>query len=106
VFDGQPDSRPNKDEGVITLYRGVNPNNDYFNQALQGVAVPLDMVSGHTDPARHNGGDTHSIFTSWTFRPKVAARMAGQYGVVLVQKFKLKELVPSPDKHNEQEILM
>ncbi|WP_331452520.1 polymorphic toxin-type HINT domain-containing protein [Streptomyces sp. SS162] len=45
------------------LYRGV-PNGHYkYDDALEGRAVPL---GGHSDPARHAGGNTDSEFTSWT----------------------------------------
>ena len=100
-----PDSKPDQN-GDVTLYRGVNPSNPNFKYALDGWAVPLGLDGGHNDPARHNGGDTHSIFTSWTFRPSVALKFAGQYGVVLVQRFKLSSLFPSPDAFKEQEILV
>jgi hypothetical protein len=36
----------------------------------------------------------------------VAAKFAGPYGVVLVKRFYPSQLVPSPDKYNEQEVLV
>ncbi len=105
-FSHKPESKPDENDN-ITLYRGVDPSNPYFQQAKDGWAIPLGWHGdGHTDPASHNANNTNSIYTSWTRTPMVAVRFAGEYGVVLVQTFKLGRLVPSPDVFNEQEILV
>jgi hypothetical protein len=105
LFNHKSDSKPDNN-GDITLYRGVDPSNPNFKWALKGLAVPLGLEGGHNDPARHNGGDTYSIYTSWTTRPSVAVKFAGRYEVVLVQTFKIGSVFPSPDAFNEQELLV
>jgi len=100
-----PDSKRDQDD-KITLYRGVHPDNPNFKYALEGMAVPRFGDDPHNDPKRHNDGDVGSIFTSWTTRPSVAVEKAGRYGVVLVKQFHIGQTVPSPDKHNEQEVLV
>jgi RHS repeat-associated protein len=84
------------DEGV-TLWRGVgskSPIEGQFEAALKGEAHPLD---GHSDPLAHNGGDTHSVFTSWTTDQNIASEAARGVrgdppGVVLENVFKQSEL--------------
>lgn len=90
---------------MITLYRGVCIGHYDYKNALQGRAVPL---GGHSDPKLHNWGDTESIFTSWTTNENVAAKFANKNGggVILKKSFYINETVPSPDKYNEQEVLI
>ncbi|MFD6343593.1 putative T7SS-secreted protein [Streptomyces roseolus] len=53
------------------LYRGVGYADSFspeawqkmYNDALNGIAEPL---GGHSDPQLHAGGNTDSVFTSWT----------------------------------------
>lgn len=54
-----------------------------MTDALQGRARPGDPA-GHTDPFRHNLGQTRdSRFTSWSLDRSVAVSYAGQGGVLL-----------------------
>jgi RHS repeat-associated protein len=105
LFGHLPDSREGRDNGM-TLYRGVNPLNPNFKLALEGIAMPVFGDDPHNDPARHNDGDVGSIYTSWTYRPAVAVEKAGPYGVVLVKRFSMSQLIFSPDKYKEREILV
>ncbi|MEU8192322.1 hypothetical protein AB0C10_00910 [Microbispora amethystogenes] len=71
-------------EGDGFLYRGV-PNKHYkYSDALAGRAVPR---GGHSNPGLHAGGDTKSVFTSWTHDYEDvaldAAEELGPGGVVL-----------------------
>jgi RHS repeat-associated protein len=89
----------------IHLFRGVTQLHEGYENATRGIAVP---IGGHDDPHLHNGGDTESIFTSWTTLEHVAedfALKSGQ-GVVLDSWFTKSRLVPSPDEHTEGEILV
>ncbi|MEM6806001.1 MAG: RHS repeat-associated core domain-containing protein, partial [Bacteroidota bacterium] len=97
-------------ENYVTLYRGVGIDNpDMHKEAMRGIATPLGITGGHSDPNRHNLGDNRSIFTSWTKIKTVAnkfASKAGPGGVIMSKKFKLSQIVPSPDKFDEGEILV
>jgi hypothetical protein len=46
-------------EGSTTLYRGVAEGHHAFEDALEGVARPGDVL-GHADPVRHNEGFTYN----------------------------------------------
>ncbi|WP_051890284.1 hypothetical protein [Chryseobacterium vrystaatense] len=97
------DDRP---EDLITLYRGVCIGHYDYKNALKGMAIPL---GGHNDPDSHNWGDTESVFTSWTINRNTALKFAnknGSGGVLLQKAFSVHEIIPSPDKYNEQEILI
>jgi hypothetical protein len=48
-----------------------------YADGLGGTARPR---GGHSDPARHNGGDTESIFTSWTDNYQDVAHPISQEG--------------------------
>jgi hypothetical protein len=77
--------------------------------AVQGRAEPW---GGHADPARHNGGNNQSEFTSWTRDPGIAYDCAMECngpGVVL----RIPDVdapgftrVPSPDIYDESEVLI
>ncbi|MFJ2198766.1 putative T7SS-secreted protein [Streptomyces violaceusniger] len=92
------------------LYRGV-PNGHYkYDEAKQGRAVPL---GGHSDPERHNGGNTNSEFTSWTTDfDGVAVDAADELGpggiVMRIPKSSIPDsrIVESPDIYDESEILI
>jgi hypothetical protein len=68
--------------------------------------MPWFCDDSHNDPARYNDGDVESIFTSWRYRPAVAVEKAGPYGVVLVKRFAISQLLFSLDKYKEREILV
>jgi RHS repeat-associated protein len=101
------------DEEEIELYRGVGSprenDSEYFHErfrlATLGTAIPR---GGHSSPERHNGGDTDSIFTSWTTDQQVAEAEASFpfRGVVLTKKFPASRLVASPDEYDESEVLV
>ncbi|QLG46780.1 Ig-like domain-containing protein [Costertonia aggregata] len=97
--------------GYLTLYRGVAANHPDYTNALNGIATPRALMPvGHNSPDAHNGGNTLSIFTSWTLSRSVAdyhATKAHPYlGVVLVKRFRLTQTVPSPDNFSELEMLV
>lgn len=48
------------------LYRGVGDGHRQHAAALEGRAVPRLGDGFHSDPIRHVGNDTGSVFTSWT----------------------------------------
>jgi hypothetical protein len=100
------------DEPRVTLHRGVsstNPIEGMYEQALLGNAFPR---GGHSDPVRHSGGDTQSIFTSWTTDPDIAADKATTngrvHGVVLTATFPLNRVTRShiPIAEREKELLV
>ncbi|MFD5637799.1 RHS repeat-associated core domain-containing protein [Streptomyces sp. NPDC127077] len=71
------------------LYRGVpkggNLEHPMYQDALQGRAIPK---GGHSDPARHAGGNTDSEFTSWTHDYEdvaldAAEEFGAEHGLVL-----------------------
>lgn len=67
------------DEEDDYLYRGVPYGHPKYQDALEGSAVPL---GGHSDPARHAGGNTDSDMTSWTHDYEgVALDAAEEFGV-------------------------
>jgi hypothetical protein len=69
------------DKKLITLFRGVNPTNSVqFLLALQGIAMP---IGGSSTARDHSLGNTHSIYTSWSPDPNVAAWRGGALGVIL-----------------------
>jgi len=103
---GTTDVPADEPEQMITLYRGVCVGHYDYKNAIKGMAVPL---GGHNDPDSHNWGDTESVFTSWTTNINVARKFAnknGSGGVLLSKEFLIHEVIPSPDKYNEQEILI
>jgi hypothetical protein len=98
-----------KDDGKITLYRGVNAKHRFINKARVGIAIPIGLINGHNDPAKHNDGNTNSIFTSWTLDKETASKWAtvnGAGGVILEKQFSKGEYLPSPDAFNEKEFLV
>ncbi|MFE5522523.1 ricin-type beta-trefoil lectin domain protein [Streptomyces virginiae] len=56
----------NCDIGGEYLYRGVGDGHRQHAAALEGRAVPRLGDGFHSDPIRHVGNDTGSVFTSWT----------------------------------------
>lgn len=53
--------------------------------------------------------DVNSIFTSWTVYKSIAAFMAGRKGwdgIILTKKFNKSQLVLSPDKFRQGEVLV
>jgi len=95
--------------GDSVLYRGVDkahPVDGAYDNALSGKAVPR---GGHDIPSVHNGGDTNSVFTSWTPDKGVAKWFATKYsgkGVVLSKDVPSSKRVASPDFSNESEVLV
>ncbi|MCA2220590.1 polymorphic toxin-type HINT domain-containing protein [Nonomuraea aurantiaca] len=92
------------------LYRGIPEGHWFYQSALRGIAPPL---GGHSDPARHNGGNTRSKFTSWTTDLDGVARDAaeemGPPGVVLrIRKGAVSpnRIFESPDIYDESEVLI
>jgi len=84
----------------------VTTGHEGYELATRGIAIPR---GGHDDPDLHNGGDTESIYTSWTSREHVAERFAVQRGsgVVLDQWFPRSRLRRSlHDVHDEGEVLV
>lgn len=88
------------------LYRGVKSTHENFDLAQRGIAEPL---GGHSSPAVHNGGDTRSVFTSWSTDPRVALGAALPSGVVLripnADGPGYRRVV-SPDDFDEAEVLV
>ncbi|AUP79686.1 RHS repeat domain-containing protein [Flavivirga eckloniae] len=97
----------------ILLYRGVHAKHPGYASALMGVATPFALGPvGHNDPALHNSediGNNHSIFTSWTTLKQIAnyhATKHGPGGLILTKRFRINQLVPSPDIFDEGEWLV
>lgn len=98
--------RVDEEDGYMALYRGVATDHPGYGDALQGMAIPR---GGNKSPSDHNRGFTKSKYTSWSTSPTMANRFAtksGVGGVVLVKRFTVSEMTPSPDRHNEGEILI
>ena len=58
------------------LYRGVTEGHHAFDDALQGTAMPGDLL-GHRDGVLHSAGMTeNSVLTSWTTDRALAERFA------------------------------
>jgi hypothetical protein len=74
-----------------------------YPDALDGNAFPR---GGHEDPFLHNAGNTQSEFTSWTTDRGVAQDFAGDNGVVLEKQFSPPEMIRSPDRFGESEVLI
>jgi hypothetical protein len=93
--------------GKTKLYRGVSDGHPAAADAAQGTARPR---GGHSNPDKHNDGDTESIFTSWTTDESVATTHADKYrgegGTVLSKEIPNDRLVRSPDNHTESEVLV
>jgi len=75
---------------------------------MQGIAEPR---GGHSDPQRHNDGDTKSIFTSWTRDRTVAERRAQESGIILEEEFPIpsNRFITYPyydDSFCEEEVLV
>lgn len=98
---------PSAAEDGATLHRGVNAGHPKLPEALEGRAEPL---GGHSDPALHNGGNSHSEFTSWSSNPGIAYDSAMEYGpggVVLSIPARGANVVPSvQDIYGESEVLI
>ncbi|WP_445457009.1 DUF6443 domain-containing protein [Flavobacterium sp. HNIBRBA15423] len=109
IDDALTDDYIETDDGVpsITLFRGVYFGHPDYANALNGIATP---IGGHDDPFLHNWGDNESIFTSWSVNIAVAKTHASKAmvsnGVILMKRFKVYEIVPSPDKMKEGEFLV
>lgn len=104
--DAQTANRPEK---TRRLYRGVNVDSPAYPLAQRGIAIPR---GGHDSPDEHNGGNTDSIFTSWTTNWNVAESAAldshfgnGQ-GVVLTARIPVSRIVKSVDVKEEDEVLV
>lgn len=106
TFDGYSDADKDKD---VILYRGVHAKHPDLPNARLGMAIPWGLNGGHSSPTKHNENENYSIFTSWTLSDKIAKGWAterGLGGVLLTKKFKLSQLVPSPDRFDELEVLV
>ncbi|WP_204053231.1 LamG-like jellyroll fold domain-containing protein [Microbispora siamensis] len=92
------------------LYRGIPAGHPKYPEASQGEAVPH---GGDATPAQHNGGNTNSIYTSWTTDYEDvaldAAEELGPGGLVLrVPRSSIPggRIVESPDIYGESEVLI
>ncbi|GEM_PF-3743233 len=93
-------------EGLILLFRGVHAQHPDLSNAKMGIATP---IGGHENPTRHNRGDNHSVFTSWTndiFWANKFAYRRGIGGIILMKRFKTSELIYSQDRFYQGEILI
>lgn len=96
AFLGAPDSPPvgpgASPTDEIVLFRGVAKGHPGYENALQGIANPR---GGPQSALGHITGFTDSPFTSWTSDPSVAARFAGDDGVVISRAFRLSDVLQS-----------
>jgi hypothetical protein len=94
---------------LTILWRGISKEHPSYAKALQGKAEPR---GGHDNTQKHNGGDTKSIFTSWTRDKTLAENYATKWGtvsgVVLEKDFSTlqNQLVLSEDMFYEDEVLV
>ena len=89
----------------VTVYRGVHAEHPDLPNALNGQAFP---IGGHASPYLHNQGNNASVYTSWSTNRGVAETFAngsGPGGVVLQQRVPANQLIKSPDKFKEFEVL-
>lgn len=93
-------------EDFVTVFRGVRPSHPGFKNAQNGVAKPRSPLLGHSDPARHNAGDTKSKFVSVTTNRSVAKRFSEKDGVIIESQVQRSRLISSPDKFEEAESLI
>lgn len=95
--------------GPGSLFRGVHYGHPAYDDALEGTARPW---GGHSDPARHNGGNNRSVFTSWTTDESIARDAASEgSGPGIVLRIPNADgpgfvRVPSPDVYGESEVLI
>ncbi|WP_185290906.1 hypothetical protein, partial [Chryseobacterium lactis] len=111
-------------EKTITLYRGVsskifhNDNSQYIN-AHFGIAIPKgyyqvnSLFGPHTDMQDHAGGDSYSIWTSWSSSKEVARDFATGVafgkavpGIIMSKNFKVGVANPNPFTLGESEWLV
>jgi hypothetical protein len=92
------------------IYRGVDWEHSKYDDALEGRAVPR---GGHSDPARHNAGNSESVYTSWTTDYEGvaldAAELGNGPGIVMRHRKRDVEdrLIYGPqDVYGESEILI
>jgi RHS repeat-associated protein len=93
---------------LIEVHRGVRPDPRYsqFDDALEGVARPH---GGHSDPLRHQMGDTASEYTSWTTSHRTARQHASQgdaTGIVITTKVPVSRTTRPPLNLGEDEVLI
>ena len=94
----------------IDAFEADHADHPDIAEARKGEAKP---IGGHEDPARHNSGDNESEFTSWTTdkgqaEDYASGLMEGELkpgGVILTDKVNKSDLIKSPDKYNESEVL-
>ena len=102
--------RGDKNEDKVVLYRGVSEHHAKYREALLGIALPRDPIHGHRNPEDHNLGDTMSVFVSFTRSQSVAEAKALNYGaargVVLRATVPRSRIVESPNKFDEDEVLV
>lgn len=93
--------------GGMLLFRGVSYTHPGYSLALSGTALP---IGGPASAIEHNLGNTNSNFTSWTSNPWVAYQFATnnyrEHGVILAKRFNASEMVYSPDKFLQNEVLV
>ena len=96
AFLGAPDAPPvgpgTSSTEEVVLFRGVPRGHPGYDNALQGIALPR---GGSQSALGHITGFTDSPYTSWTSDPSVAARFAGDDGVVISKAFHLSEVLQS-----------
>ena len=92
-----------------SLFRGVPHGHPGYEDAGNGIARPW---GGHADPALHNGGNTQSVFTSWTTDKSIAREVASEgNGPGIVLRIPNADgpgytRVASPDVYDEAEVLI
>jgi RHS repeat-associated protein len=91
---------------LVTVYRGVRPGHPGYENAQQGVAKARSRFLGHSDPAKHNAGNTNSKFVSVSTNKNVAKRFSGADGVIIEAQVPRASLIDSPDRYNEAEYLV
>jgi hypothetical protein len=84
----------------------VKTSHPGYKNALEGVVKPRSPILGHTNPAKHNLGNTKSKLTSWTTDRNVAKRFSRNDGVILEVQVPNSNIIASPDKFNEAEKLL
>jgi len=98
-------------EEPIILYRGVSADHPDIENARIGIATPW---GGNSDPELHQGGNSRSIYTSWTISIGVATFHAnkqglgksGLGGIVLMKAFFPGEYLPNLRISDEGEFLV
>ena len=62
----RPIARPRVTTAPFWLHRGMPITHTRAKEAAQGIIKSLNPKDGHNDPAKHQDGDTRSVFSSTT----------------------------------------